>query len=77
MREESQTSLPYDAAREVLQVEAAQIARACGLDAARVSRILESTARDYYGNPLPAPAPGVDTLYQGLSFSPDLREALD
>ncbi len=76
MYEESRVNSPYDAAQEVLKIEADKLAKACGVDPWRVRHILNRTACDYAGNPLPTAAPGIDTLDRGLVFSPSLYDAL-
>lgn len=67
---------PYDFAGQVVQIEAKNLARRHGIDTNRVRRILARTATDYYGRPLPPPAPNQDNLSEGLQFHPSLDEAL-
>lgn len=75
-RHELDDRVPFDAARAVIKIEADGLARRHGLDSARVLRILETTAQDYYGNPLPDAGAAADTLEHGLSFYPSLDDAL-
>ena len=56
----------YDAARAIIGIEADKLARAHALDVERVRKILERTAVDYYGDPLPQPGRGIETLANGL-----------
>lgn len=76
MADPTQGNSNYDAAHAMIEIEADGIARAHRLDPTRVLRVFERTAQDYYGNPLPAAAPGIDTLDRGLRFSPSLDHAL-
>ncbi|HUU29574.1 MAG TPA: hypothetical protein VM123_17360 [archaeon] len=63
--------------KEIIAIEADALARGYGIkNNKRVRAIMERTAVDYYGRPLPNDADARDPLENGLRFIPSFEEAL-